>query len=338
LNTERSLVLSGPPGSGKSTLGPRLAAALSKPFVDLDALFERTVDTSIRSYFSQHGEAQFRLVERELLLRTLSESNAVVALGGGTLLDATLRHEVLRRCTVVGLEASLETLVDRMGEGTTRPLLMGDTERALSTLLEVRRAGYAEAHVRCDTGELAHDDVVARALAVHARRPCVVPLGDRSYCVELGAVENARDVIGTMLRAPGHGTMISDRRVQRLWHPERLLSLGLKRFEVPQGEPAKNIHWTARIWQACLDSGADRSWLIACIGGGTISDAGGFAASTLLRGVRYVTVPTTLLAMVDASVGGKTAVNLPTGKNLAGTFFHPSLVWIDPTFAQTLTP
>jgi 3-dehydroquinate synthase len=102
------------------------------------------------------------------------------------------------------------------------------------------------------------------------------------------------------------------------------------------GESSKTLRGAQRVWSHALALGMDRRGALLCHGGGVISDLGGFAASALLRGVRYATVPTTLLSMVDASVGGKTAVDHPQGKNLLGAFHHPSLVWMDVEALRTL--
>lgn len=108
-------------------------------------------------------------------------------------------------------------------------------------------------------------------------------------------------------------------------------------FELPTGEEAKNIEVAVSLWQALLESGANRDSVIINLGGGSISDIGGFVAATYQRGIRYINVPTTLLAMVDAAIGGKTALDLAGVKNQVGLFHWPDAVCIDPSFLETLS-
>lgn len=105
----------------------------------------------------------------------------------------------------------------------------------------------------------------------------------------------------------------------------------------PAGEASKSVEMAATWWQALAARAVDRHAVIVALGGGVVGDLGGFVAATYLRGLRFVQIPTTLLAQVDSSVGGKVGVNLPTGKNLVGSFWQPALVWIDPTVLQTLS-
>lgn len=335
---DRPLVLNGPPGSGKSVTGPALAARLGYAHVDLDELIERAAGSPVHEIFARDGEATFRAWERDALSEALRDPRVVVSAGGGALVDRALRRDVLRGCTVVSLTAPVAVLVERLRGGPVRPLLadaIDPTER-LASLVEARREAYAEAHLVCDTSRNSIDDTVARAASVHARSPLVTPMGERSYRVEVAPVDEGRHELASLLASPKHGALVTDRKVAALWPTVRAIPAMGARVELPTGERAKSFAQLSRVLDASLAAGADRRWLIACLGGGVVSDLGGFAAATLLRGVRYVSLPTTLLAMVDASVGGKTAVNHARGKNLIGAFHHPSLVWIDPAFTRTL--
>ena len=113
---------------------------------------------------------------------------------------------------------------------------------------------------------------------------------------------------------------------------------GLKvhRFEVPDGDGTKNLRQVAKLYDAFLAKGMDRSSAVVALGGGVVGDLAGFAAASYLRGIPFVQVPTSLLAMVDASIGGKVGVNLSQGKNLVGAFHQPRLVWIDTSTLRTL--
>src|SRR5207253_9472619 len=105
---------------------------------------------------------------------------------------------------------------------------------------------------------------------------------------------------------------------------------------VPDGEGSKSLGRAAELCESFAQEGLDRGAVLVALGGGVVGDLGGFVASIFMRGLAYVQVPTTLLAQVDSSVGGKTGVNLPSGKNLAGTFWQPRLVYADVTSLSTL--
>lgn len=328
-------VLGGPPGVGKSTVGRAAAGALGWRFIDLDALVEAQAGVTIARLFERDGEAAFRERERAALREVLRLERVVISAGGGALLDRTMRHETLRCARVITLHAPAATLRERLAGGVERPLLRGSAG-ALEALLEARRSVYSEAHSELDaTGPV---EAVASAVAALAgsAAPLVVPLGERSYRVHVGPL---RGLAGEVA-ARSIAVLVTDATVARHWGDAAAMALGGSgaRVVLRPGERSKTLRSVARVWEAAGARGADRRAAIACVGGGVVTDVGGFAASTWLRGVPYVSVPTSLLAMVDASVGGKTGVDLPAGKNLVGTFHQPSLVWIDPAVLATLAP
>ena len=111
---------------------------------------------------------------------------------------------------------------------------------------------------------------------------------------------------------------------------------GVHRFCLPPGESTKSADWLGRLWEALAESGFDRTSGLIAVGGGVVGDLAGFAAATFMRGIPWYVVPTTLVAQVDSAIGGKVGINLPAGKNLAGAFWQPSEVWIDPQLLSTL--
>jgi 3-dehydroquinate synthase len=167
------------------------------------------------------------------------------------------------------------------------------------------------------------------------KRTVEVDLGERSYSIEIGV-----DILGgvgeEVRRRTGasRAMVVTVPPVGRRYGPTVMRSLreaGIKarRFDVPDGERTKNLRQASSLYDAFLDAGADRSTAVVALGGGVVGDLSGFVAATLLRGLPVVQIPTTLLAMVDSSVGGKTGVNVPRGKNLVGAFHQPRLVWMD---------
>jgi len=174
------------------------------------------------------------------------------------------------------------------------------------------------------------------------RRRVEVALGERSYTIEIGL--GTLDELGAAVKrvvAPTRAFLITTPPVGRRWAGRALASLrgaGLRarRFDVPDGERSKSLAQAGRLYEALLAAGADRGSVVVALGGGVVGDLAGFVAATLLRGLPVVQVPTSLLAMVDSSVGGKTGVNVARGKNLVGAFHQPRLVWIDAATLATL--
>ena len=163
-----------------------------------------------------------------------------------------------------------------------------------------------------------------------------VNLGSRSYPIFIG--RNLLPELGPMLRAQnfsgGRAAVVTDSVVGKLYRDrtvETLKAAGFDPFvvEIPAGEEHKNLAWLAFLYDKLIDGRIERRSPLIALGGGVVGDMAGFAAATLQRGIPFVQIPTTLLAQVDASVGGKTAVNHPAGKNLIGAFYQPRLVVID---------
>lgn len=338
-------MLNGPPGAGKSAVAPRLAERLGVEAVDLDALVAARAGMPVPELIRREGEVAFRQVERELLAALLdARAPAVIAVGGGALTAAAPRRRALREATVVTLDAPPVELLARIRAGEPRPLVTAwsDPMTALAELLDLRAGGYAEAHYRVSTAGASADDIAAEIAAkVSSPTPLVVPLGARTYRVFFAPLTPDGFRARWAESAPGVSAVVgvTERRVAAHCSALRaaLPAPDDSWLVLRPGESSKTLANVARLWSHALARGADRSAAVLCLGGGVVTDLGGFAAATLLRGVRYASVPTSLLGMVDASVGGKTAVDLPEGKNLAGAFHHPSLVWMDVSALRTLS-
>jgi len=169
-----------------------------------------------------------------------------------------------------------------------------------------------------------------------------VDLGPRSYSIVVAA--GALGDVGSRLRELRLGSrtaLVSDAAVGRLYRKTVTSSLEAAGFsvaaiEVPEGEGAKTLEVAERCWNELLAAGLDRTSTVLALGGGAVGDVAGFAAATYMRGVNVVQLPTTVLAQVDASIGGKTAIDHPLAKNLIGAFHQPRLVIVDPAVACTL--
>lgn len=319
--------LSGPMGAGKTTLAEEVAALLGLRAVDLDARIEAMAGKTIAAIFADEGEAAFRALERAAALAVAREDDVVVALGGGTVVDPEVRRTLHRSGTLVTLTAPVEELARRVGAGEGRPLLGDDPAGRLRAILGARAAAYAECHGTVDTSRPGAAQAVAR---LARDRRVLVALGERSYVVEIGRGVRAR----LRERVGARGVLAVADENTRPWREEVLP--GAEHIDLPAGEEHKTIETVAQIWDAALRAGLDRRALLVAVGGGVVGDLTGFAAATLLRGVALGQVPTSLLAMVDSSVGGKTGFNRPAGKNLVGAFHQPQFVLCDVETLRTL--
>lgn len=332
--------LSGPMGAGKSTVAGAVARQLGTRALDLDSEVERLAGRSIPEIFAERGESAFRALEKEAL-KALPTDVGVIALGGGTVIDDGTRQMLLREGIVVTLTADPAVLAARVGRGEGRPLLGDDPQGDLDRILRARAHAYAEAHAVIDTDVLEAEQIAAEIVAVRNLAPIVVPLGLRTYRVEVG--RGTRHHVG--IRANEHSTgdaiLVYDGGHDRPWPADAIHDLtlaGKPPIEVKlRGDEAhKTVASVERVWDTALEAEVDRGAIVVGVGGGVIGDLTAFAASTLLRGVALGQIPTTLLAMVDSSVGGKTGFNRPRGKNLVGTFYQPKFVLCDVETLSTL--
>jgi shikimate kinase / 3-dehydroquinate synthase len=341
----RSVVLSGFMATGKSTVGRLVAERLGLPFLDTDAILAEETGRPVGELFAAEGEARFRDREARIILPLLADGVArVISFGGGSMTIPRVRHAALEAATVITLTAKPETIASRVVSTLERPNLGAASvvDRARD-LLTLRREVYGECHASIETGTQAPEEIAARIIEIAARDAVAVPLGLRSYVVELTA--GRPDVLASRLAelAPSSLITVTDENLVTMrgaWLDAALAPLGLRetRIVLPPGERHKTIASIGKIWDAALTAGIDRQAVVVAFGGGVVGDLAGFAASTLLRGLRCVQVPTTLLSMVDSSVGGKTGFDHAAGKNLLGAFFQPSRVVIDLEHLKTLPP
>ncbi len=340
-----NIFLYGPPASGKTTLGQRLAAALDLPFIDLDELIEEQSGQRIPDLFAAEGEAGFR--QREAAALTLAVGGqagspaAVIALGGGALLRPENRALAEAAGRVVCLQAAYATILQRLPKGDGgRPLLSGDAQQQLRALLAARAEHYASFPLQVAVDELSPE---ALAWQVQTRLGLFRVSGmGKDYDVRI--VPQGLDHLGLALQARGlRGplALVMDSHVAPLHAEQALAALRRAGYAaqpvvIPAGEPHKTLETLGQLWAAFLSAGLERGSTVVALGGGVVGDLAGFAAAAYLRGVAWVAVPSTLLAMVDASLGGKTGADLPQGKNLVGAFHPPALVLADPALLQTL--
>lgn len=351
----KPLVLVGPTGAGKSTVGAMLARRLGRVFVDLDARIEALAGRRVADIFAADGEAAFRAVESRALGEALASEGIVLATGAGVVLDGGNRAAIRASANVLHLDANVEAQLERLEASSDRPLLAGDREAVLHAMAAARGPLYAEvADARIDTSAHRIDDVVdiaAGALALleagGGARPQRLrvesPRGPYPILAGAGLMRDGA-ALADAIRGR-HALIVCDRNVARLHLA--VLDASLRRLRpdlriglhvLPPGEHEKTLERWREVIDALAALGATRDATVVALGGGVVGDLAGFAAASWMRGIDVVQVPTTLLAMVDSSVGGKTAVDLPAGKNLVGAFHPPAAVIADTGTLRTLPP
>jgi shikimate kinase/3-dehydroquinate synthase len=362
LGASPDLILTGFMGTGKTAVGREIARRTGRAFLDMDALLEAREGMPVAEIFRQRGEAYFRRRETELCRelaardadtpRELSGRSAgrglVIATGGGALLPDLNRELLSASGRVVCLTASLDAILHRLDDAQDRPLLPETGRRAhVTTLLEERQAAYRRIPLQVDTTSQTVEEMAGQILALSPPPP-LHTLGVRypggSYPVHLGTglLPRTGELLGSPA-APRQMVLVADPTVAGLYASTVLRSLEEAGHTailhtVPEGEASKTLDTVRTLYDAFLEARLDREGVVVALGGGVVGDMAGFAAATYLRGVAFVPLPTTLLAMVDASVGGKVAVDHPRGKNLVGAFKQPDRVLADLATLGTLSP
>ena len=345
ITSSRNLVITGFMGTGKSSVARGVAARLGRRYVDMDALIEERAGMSIPEIFRQRGEEVFRQYERELCRELAAQENLVIATGGGALVDAANRAILGERGCLICLDCEVSELLHRLCGDQGRPMLWSEQpETRLRELLQMRRPAYAQIPYHVDTTYCSVGEVIDRVVALFEANPrsWTVSTPTGTYGVHL--IPGGLDELGALLRAQdiqGEVVLVSDEHVWPLYGSQAASSIRQGRYEphvvvLPAGEQHKNLDTVRTLYDRFVEAGLDRSGAVVALGGGVITDMVGLAAASFMRGVPLVQAPTTLLGMVDASVGGKVAVDHPRGKNLIGAFVRPLFVLLAPETLATL--
>jgi shikimate kinase/3-dehydroquinate synthase len=355
----KNIALIGFSATGKTIVAHKVAGLLSWTFIDTDDEIVKLSGKAIPEIFKQDGEDKFRRLESQVLKQACRQEHVVIATGGGAIIDPKNQELLLRTSVVVCLEARPEIAYQRLLHDTlysknpvVRPLLAGDNPlERIKQLKAKRQLYYAIADWTVHTDNLTIDEVSREVIrgwqlmnqgkrSAESDLVCRVQPPTANYPVFVGW--GILDKLGERMKAAGlSGTanVISDETVFQIYGSKvkKILEksgFAANSFVVPPGETSKNISQAVRIYDYLIERRAERTDFIVALGGGMIGDLAGFVAATFLRGVPWLQVPTSLIAMTDASIGGKVAVDHPRGKNLIGAFYQPRLVLAD---VRTLT-
>jgi shikimate kinase/3-dehydroquinate synthase len=359
------VILIGFSGTGKSMVARGVARSLGWDAIDTDEEVIRLAGISIPDIFGQDGEPHFRKLERQALVEACQKSKAVIATGGGAVLDPNNRLLMRRSGVVICLEANPGTIYRRLPKESespkeVRPLLaMADPMERIVELKQSRQAHYAMADWTVQTdhltlAEVCQEVIRGRHYWLRSHQASDVSSYDQDHvCDVVTATERYPVLVGWgLLRSlgekvrqaglGGNAYVIADASVLSLYGEAVTESLreagfGVQSLVVPPGETSKTLDTVSRAYDWLVDCRVERGDVVVAVGGGVITDMAGYVAATFLRGLSLVQVPTSLIAMTDASVGGKTAVNHAEAKNLIGSFYQPRLVLADVRTLTTLS-
>lgn len=348
----RNLYFTGFMASGKSRIGEETARSLGWRFIDTDRYIEEKTGKSISEIFAQEGEKQFRALELETIKELSHLEHHVISLGGGTLTQPAIVEIVKSTGTLIRLNASVETLSERIGRKNTRPLMAGlneeERKEKIRSMLADREKYYALADFSVESSEESSIDqtvieVRNKAVAWEYKRVEVnTPSGRYPIFISPNSLDLTARIIDSLNLSRYDVMIVTDSNVAKAQaHNIRKLKNSVGRSELfvfPAGERQKNLETLNTLYSALLKKNFSRKTLLLQFSGGVVGDMAGFAAATYQRGIPFIQIPTTLLSMVDSSVGGKVAVNHPLGKNMIGAFYQPRAVMINLETLHTLPP
>lgn len=339
-NTAANIVLAGFMGTGKTSVGREVARRMGRTFIDMDSVLVQRLGAPIADVFARQGEEAFRRAESALCQELSTATGTVIAAGGGTVINMDNRLALGRGGLLICLTCSPQQCLRRIGNPQSRPMLHGgDPATRIVQVAEERSPIYASIPRQIDTSDLSIAEVAAQVIALferdsHERIQTVrhdagaydIIYGD-GLLANIGQIAAQRGLSGQI-------AVITNTTVGPLWADRAARSLEQAGFrplvlQIADGEPAKTLDTVAHLYDSLAAAGLERSEAVLALGGGVVGDIAGFVAATYLRGVPFVQAPTTVLSMVDSSVGGKVGVDHARGKNLIGAFKQPQVVVAD---------
>lgn len=353
------VILIGLSGTGKSSLAPLVAREIGYSWVDTDQEITQRFGKPVPDVFREFGEATFRSVEREVVRSACLRDQVVIATGGGAVLDESNWSQMRPGAVIIHLRASTGEIVNRLQTAEqgdpddVRPLLQGSNpEERLTELWKRRKPLYDRADIEIETDGKTPDQIV-REIVRAVRRidetglvPVTsidVPAGRSDIYAGAGISKYAGQLVRSRWPDAHRVWLVTDTNIQNHWAGSLRRQLQEEGFvtevlAVEPGESSKSFESVGHVVDWMIRGRVNRRDILIALGGGVVGDLAGFAASIVLRGINLVQIPTSLLAMVDSSVGGKTGVNHELGKNLIGAFYQPQLVIADTKLLETLPP
>lgn len=344
-----NIILIGFMAAGKDEVAREIGAKTGRAYLSLDRLIELRAGRKIADIFRRDGEPYFRKIEKAALASVRNLRNIVLATGGGTVLDPQNRRGLKRMGRVVHLRTGLSVIEKRLIHDRARPLARDRAQ--IRRIFSARRGKYDFADRVIDTDGQNPSGIADRIIegsdiknlcSDRAEKIIDVRGSEKNHPVLVAAGILSRALIlrpfcrslsrGIIITNPVVGTLYLDRTIAAF----RRAGVELTPCILPDGERRKDLETVRGLYDLLLREGYTRNDCLVSLGGGVITDLVGYTAATYKRGMKLIHVPTTLLAQVDAAVGGKCGVNHAAGKNLIGAFYQPDLVVCDPALLSTL--
>jgi shikimate kinase/3-dehydroquinate synthase len=340
------IVLTGFMAAGKTTVGKKLAESKNFNFYDSDHLITEREKMSIEKIFELKGEEYFRELEKKVIAELLnSKEDLVLAPGGGAVLNQEIREMMIKKAEVFCLDiTAVEVLKRNSDSDIVRPLLEVDQPLAVvRSLLNERNQYYAEIPYHIDSEQYTAAEIVDLIIAELPDQKLNIEIKneDQVYPVIIDRVYKQNSFDKIIAKIKGRKILLladekviaehSEPVVNQLKNKAQVIELDLE-----AGEKIKDLSVLERIYTLLYENNFSRSDYLIAFGGGTIGDLGGLAASTFLRGINLIQMPTTLISQLDSSVGGKTAVNFRDTKNLIGSFYQAEIVYYQLKWLKTL--
>jgi 3-dehydroquinate synthase len=349
---EGNIYFTGFMASGKTRIGKLLAENLKLNYIDSDSFIAERTGRSVAQIFEQEGEAKFRELEKEAIKEISQKKNVVVSLGGGAVAKIENVQAIRNSGILICMTANPEILCERIGRNNNRPLMAGlEPEERLEkiiTMLAEREKFYKLADFNINSNEEPPEKrvlpAILDALKLWENLAVRVNLSSgKSYPIFIGngILKYANTLLKALEILPKCETLVcTDSNIAKKQKKKFIMLCqktgDAKSFVFPAGERSKNLEKLNSLWTFMLKKHYTRKACLLQFSGGVVGDMAGFAAATYQRGISFVQFPTSLLAMVDSSVGGKVAINHPEGKNMLGAFYQPEAVMCDLAVLKTL--
>jgi len=346
-----NIILIGFMGTGKDIIGREVARKSGMGFFSTDEFIELKENKTVNIIFDKYNEDHFRKLEKDAVLTMKNLRNIVVATGGGTIIDKENRKILQSMGEVIHLDAELNVIEDRIRDDLHRPLIRG--KKNIRKLYEERKNLYDCGKLTIDTSsrdpaaiadELIEKLRIQKRCTEVPRNTITVRTEQKTYSVHIGSdlIAFSEDFARLLNLKSSRAIVITNPLIGTLYLKqleEVLEDAGVTplHYIIPDGEQYKTAVMVDRIYGFLLENKVTRHEQLIALGGGVIGDLCGFVASTYKRGTPLTQMPSTLLAQVDASVGGKTGIDHNLGKNMIGTFYQPDVVISDVTMLLSLS-
>ncbi len=336
MDNKKNIILVGMPGAGKTYIGEKLSEKLKDfKFIDTDALIEKRLEMSVVEIFENRGEIAFRKEEDAVINELInSEDKQIIALGGGAFRDKNIK--LLKKNGVIFyLKAPINLLYERIKNEATRPMFLNsdNVKIKLAKILEEREPNFLKANFVIEQDKYTTEELLNYIVKEYEILKDCIDILPSPVFITNGDFNSFEEKISQYVS--GKGLILIDEKIEKLYG-KRIQLKNYPRYVLKEGEAQKNIKNYEKIIDFAIQNKIERGDTLIAIGGGVTGDIGGFVASTYLRGINLLHVPTTLLACVDSSIGGKNGINTSRGKNLIGTFYQPKAIFCNLNFLLTL--